>query len=190
MLQALNSIDTTLFLYLNNSLHSAALDPIMLAVSYSKLIIMALVLLLFGLTIYHYKKKSWIIILGSLIAFGASDSISTKVFKDNFKRLRPCHNQQLASKVHLAGKNCGGGKFGFVSSHASNTFCLALFFFLFLRKKVKGLSLLFVYAGIVSYSRIYLARHYPADIFVGALLGLGCAYFIYKLILKRKMISL
>ncbi|MBL4639251.1 MAG: phosphatase PAP2 family protein, partial [Kordiimonadaceae bacterium] len=30
---------------------------------------------------------------------------------------------------------------------------------------------MFLYAGVVSYSRIYLAKHYPLDILCGILLG-------------------
>ena len=119
-------------------------------------------------------------IVFSLIAFGLSDSISSRIFKPGFERLRPCHQQQLEDKVHLAGQNCWGGKFGFVSSHASNTFAIATFFFFVF--KFKWYWLLFVHAGLVSYSRVYLAKHFPGDILFGALLGILIGYLSYKLL--------
>ena len=182
MISWLNQIDTSLFLFLN-SLNSPTLDPLMLSLSYSKplMAIIMTSLIIYGL--YYLRKKFIIAIIACIISFGLSDLISTKGFKDNFKRLRPCHQEGLKTKVHLAGKKCWGGKFGFVSSHAANTFSISLFFFLlFGRKKI--FTGLFVYAFLVSYSRIYLARHFPGDILFGALLGLSCGYLGYRLYLK------
>lgn len=182
MISWLNQIDTSLFLFIN-SLNSSFLDPIMLTLSYNKYLMGTIVLSLFIFGGFTLRKKFLLGILCSFIAFGMSDLISTKGFKDNFQRLRPCHQVELKSKVHLAGKKCWGGKYGFVSSHASNTFSIAIFFFLlFSRKKI--FSSLFIYAFFVSYSRVYLARHFPGDIFFGALLGLCCGYFSFKIYQK------
>lgn len=179
MIEFLNQIDTNLFLFLN-SLHHPKLDPIMLIFSYSNVLLFLLLILLLAFGYFYYKK--WIIVafVCCLLAFGVSDRISSGIFKPTFKRLRPCHNQILSSQVYLAGQNCWGGKFGFISSHAANSFTLAMFFWLLFKRKNRWFSLLFLYATIVSYSRIYLAKHYPGDILVGSLLGLLCGYLGYK----------
>ncbi|MAX68047.1 MAG: phosphatase PAP2 family protein [Bacteriovoracaceae bacterium] len=188
MLETLNAIDTSIFLFLNQ-LHSPLLDPIMLALSYNTWLMSIIILSIFSFGFIHYKKHFFTVFFFAIVAFGLSDSISSRIFKPGFERLRPCHNPALEDKVYLAGQNCGGGKYGFFSSHASNSFALVMFFWLFFRKFRKYFSVLFIYAALVSYSRIYLARHYPGDIIAGALFGILCALFSFycyqKLIAKR-----
>ena len=180
MISFLDGLDKSLFLLLNQ-LHHPKLDPIMLAISYSESLLVILLLALFSYGFYKLKKTFFLAIFFSLLAFGVSDRVTSGIFKPGFERLRPCHSKDLKKKVHLAEDYCGGGKFGFVSSHASNSFAIALFFFLLFRRTNKYMILLFLYAGLVSYSRIYLARHYPGDIFFGALFGLMCGFIFYKL---------
>ena len=71
--------------------------------------------------------------------------------------------------VHLVNDYCGG-TYGFVSSHASNTFAVAVFTGLFLRNRYYWIGILF-WASLVGYSRIYLGVHFPGDIIGGAMLG-------------------
>lgn len=186
MITYLNSLDTKLFLYLN-SLHHPLLDNFMLTLSYDYYLFFTL---LFIISIYGtITLRKWypIAFIFCLISFGLSDRISSGFFKPTFERPRPCHNPSLSAKVYLAGKNCGGGIYGFVSSHAANSFSIAMFFFLLFRRK-KIFYGLFIYASLVSYSRIYLARHYPGDIFAGLILGLLCGgvtYFLFNLLRRR-----
>lgn len=186
MLDTIISLDRTLFLMLNR-LHTDWLDPIMLFISYNKIFMagIILVILFHGFKVFRWKFLG--IFFAALICFGLSDSISTRVLKNNTKRLRPCHEASLKASVHLAGKKCWGGKFGFVSSHASNTMALAFFFWLvFRRRAYLGLML---YAGLVGYSRIYLAKHYPLDVLCGFLLGMILAFGMYQGLKKIKPLS-
>ena len=180
MIEFLDKVDTSLFLFLNN-LHAPWLDTVMLSVSYNKYLFLGIIFFVSIYGVKYFKKWYLIAFLLCLVSFGLSDRISSGLFKPYFERLRPCHNPTLANQVHLAGQNCWGGKFGFVSSHASNSFAIAMFFWLLFRKKNRWFFLMFVYAGLVSYSRIYLAKHYPGDILFGALLGLATGYAGYKL---------
>lgn len=110
-----------------------------------------------------------------------SDQISVNFFKEIFLRLRPCHNPEISNLVHTV-DGCGG-QYGFVSSHASNTFALAVFLGLIFKKHLSYLlHIMLVWAAIVSYSRIYVGVHYPADILCGALLGVLIAYVFWKLL--------
>lgn len=107
------------------------------------------------------------------------DQISSSFFKEFFERLRPSHEPSLDGIVRLVnGKK--GGRFGFVSSHAANSFGLAMFTALLFRKWYFSL-VIFLWALVNSYSRIYMGLHYPGDIIGGLLLGLLCGAFVYWL---------
>lgn len=112
-----------------------------------------------------------------------ADQISVQLFKDVFMRLRPCHNPEIADLIHTINGACGG-QYGFVSSHAANTFGLALFVGLIFKKHVPFLlKALLIWAAVVSYSRIYVGVHYPADLICGAILGSIIAFLMWKALL-------
>lgn len=122
-------------------------------------------------------------ILAVVVLIFLSDKISVYWFKEVFMRYRPCHNNDIAHLIHLV-DGCGG-KYGFVSSHAANTFALAAFMGIILRKHFpKMLFWMLIWATVVSYSRIYLGVHYPADIVVGGMLGILIGYAV-AFILKK-----
>ncbi|MDA8695839.1 phosphatase PAP2 family protein [Flavobacteriales bacterium] len=112
-----------------------------------------------------------------LVTFAGTDAISSRVLKPGFERLRPSHNPSLSTTLVLHQNQDGtvyrGGRFGFVSSHASNTFGLAAIAFLILGKSAT--RWLWVWAGVVSWTRLYLGVHYPGDIVFGSLFGIGFA---------------
>ena len=109
-----------------------------------------------------------------------SDQLSVHLFKNIFERYRPCHNINIQQFVHLV-SGCGG-KFGFVSSHAANSFALALFTGLLLKTQIRFiLPFMIAWAVLISYSRIYNGVHYPADIAAGALLGLIIGWGCFRL---------
>ena len=112
-----------------------------------------------------------------------TDRIASGFFKNYFERLRPSYNPLLENTIHLInGKK--GGMFGFISSHAANTFGLATFTALLFRNKIFTTSI-FVWAILNCYSRIYMGVHYPADILGGMILGLTIGYGIYFLYVKK-----
>ncbi|HPF92661.1 MAG TPA: phosphatase PAP2 family protein [Tenuifilaceae bacterium] len=177
MVNWLVAIDTQLFLFLNG-LHTPFLDPIMVFFS-GKITWVPLYLIII---FFMYKQFGWRLLwplLGVALVVVLADQTSVHLFKNVFERLRPCHNPDIKEMVHLAASRCGG-KFGFVSSHAANTFGVATFLALLFKRRWFTVSIL-LWAAIVSYSRIYLGVHYPGDVLAGGLLGYICGIAVWNL---------
>lgn len=177
MIEFLIKIDTSLFLFLNG-LNSPAWDKIMWVISDKEPWIPLYLFMIF----WMIKKLKWHSVLSILLAFlviTLADQISVHLFKDVFQRLRPCHNPEISDLVHLVRNKCGG-QYGFVSSHAANTFGLALYTLLLFKTKWYTWVILF-WAAIVSYSRIYLGVHFPLDIICGGILGALIGFSVYHL---------
>lgn len=180
MIEFLNQIDTQLFLFLNG-MHHPVMDEIMWVIS-AKLPWIPFYLLLGYFFVKRLGKQGWFYILAVALAAGAADYTSVHWFKFVFERLRPSQNPALESAIHLV-NNYHGGKYGFVSSHAANTFALAVFTGLTYKTRIVWVGML-LWAFVVSYSRIYLGVHYPGDILGGALLGSIWAVLFYMLLQK------
>ena len=177
MLSTLIDLDTQLFLFLNG-LHNEAFDSIMAWIS-GKTTWWPFYLLLL---LYLGWTRRWQLI--PIIFFIAlvvtlADQTSVHLFKEVFERLRPCHEPALKEAVHIVNGRCGG-MYGFVSSHAANTFAVAMLLLLIQRKRWFT-ALMLTWAAIVSYSRIYLGVHYPGDVLGGAVLGVLCGLLVYLL---------
>jgi undecaprenyl-diphosphatase len=175
----LGSLDRELFVTLNE-LHSPWLDDVMVGISNKWVWIPLYAFLLFRV-VRIYGRQSIYILMSVGILILLSDQISVHFFKDVFQRLRPCHDERLADLVHIVNDHCGG-QYGFISSHASNVFALAVFLGFMLKSEGRWwLYSLLVWAFIVSYTRIYLGVHYPLDIMVGGLVGAFLALTIFYL---------
>ena len=120
----------------------------------------------------------WIVMLSVAILITFSDQISVHLFKETFQRYRPCHNLLLQGQIHLLDGNCGG-QYGFVSSHAANTFALMTFLIFFFRHKGFAIGM-YLWASFVCYSRVYAGVHYPFDIVGGMVLGIFLGLIGYK----------
>jgi undecaprenyl-diphosphatase len=133
-----------------------------------------------GAIIYKYRWRSipLFLFLGLVILF--SDRISAGFFKPFFARLRPSHEPELEGYLHIV-NGYKGGLYGFVSSHATNAFGVATFLWLVVRKQINWIWVIFIWATVFSYSRIYLGVHYPFDIIGGGVLGALIGIAVYKL---------
>jgi undecaprenyl-diphosphatase len=172
----LEHLDQQFFLFLN-SLHTSFLDPVMYALS-GKLIWAPLYAAILTYIAIKEKNKFWFILLFILVAVILADQ-SSNIIKFAVKRLRPCHEPALEGMVHMVGPGCGGA-YGFVSSHAANSFNVALISLLFVRKRWFTICII-IWASVVGYSRIYLGVHYPGDVICGSIVGALVGWGVYHL---------
>ena len=126
-------------------------------------------------------KIALFILAATLLTFLLTDQISASVIKPLFHRLRPSHDPATENIAwFITGR---GGMYGFVSNHAANFFGLAAITTLFIRKKWYTWLIFFI-AILVSYSRIYVGKHFPGDVICGAILGYAIGLGIYFLARK------
>lgn len=170
-LEGLIEWDKALLIYLNG-LHAPWLDSIMLLMTHA-LFWTPLYLFLIFLLFRTFKNQAWFLLIGVALTVLLSDQITSELMKPFFARLRPIHDPTMAGLLHQVG-GYTAGLYGFSSGHAANTFGVALFFWVTFRAKYRWMALLFVWAGLMTYTRIYLGVHFPADILAGIVLGLCC----------------
>lgn len=179
MIEFLNKLDTSLFLILNG-LHCSFLDVVMYWLS-DKYFWLPMYLGIAFFIVRKYKMQGVIILLLVGVVITLCDQTASTLIKNTVMRLRPSHEPALSGLVHLS-KAGAGGLYGFVSSHAANAFGLAFFLSFVLNNQFKYLKYwLFIWAFMVSYSRIYNGVHYPGDVIVAAGIGFLIAKFIAKL---------
>ena len=187
-MDTLSNLDSDLFLFLNG-LHTDWMDKVMVLLT-DMWAWFPIYLLLIYWTIKQYGKRCWWVFLFVVLVVLCTDQLASHVCKPVFQRLRPCYNADFQDLIHLP-KGMAGGKYGFVSSHAANTFGIAAFLTPALRKYRPWTAIvLYLWAFISSYSRIYIGYHYPGDILCGAILGILIGLILWKafqLIVVRKL---
>ena len=190
MIELIDSLDKELLVFLNG-FHTPFVDVWMWRISSAPFWIP-----FYGVLMFLLIKKRWssimvqnvkqigFVILSISVAILLADQISSGFFKPFFARFRPSHSPELEGLVHLLTDSNGniykGGMYGFVSSHAANSFAIA--WFVSSLQKTKAIWIMMIgWASVVSYSRIYLGVHYPGDILGGTIIGILSGYTASKL---------
>lgn len=187
LIKLLEEIDASVLLVINHA-HSAIFDKAMWLIS-DRWIWIPLYLVLL---IYIYRrfgaKKCVIVVLMIALLILVTDQSCAKFLRPLFGRLRPSHPENPVSEAVMLVNGYRGGRFGFPSCHAANTFALAIFLSLCVKNKTFTI-LIISWSVIVSVSRMYLGVHYPGDVvcgwLVGSLFALIIYYGVYKQVLKK-----
>ena len=176
---SLQKIDEYLFRIINSAAWEQ-MDELMILIS-SKWFWIPLYIYILYLIYKRFSDQFIKILLALGLLIFIADFGSVYLFKEVFERARPCHFLEGIRVVD----GCGG-PFGFISSHASNSFAIA-FFMALLFRNFWGFAWLFSWAVVIGFSRIYLGVHYPFDILGGMFWGLFVSllvYYIYKMKIK------
>ena len=134
-------------------------------------------------------KEALLIIVLLAVVITLTDQIASGFCKPFFSRFRPTQDPELMYQIDIV-NGYRGGRYGFISSHAANTFGIALFISLTIKSWSLAITL-FIWAIINAYSRIYLGVHYPGDILFGTLVGMiiGVSIHLLHRHLQKVMIS-
>ncbi len=165
----LQSIDSFLFHLINHKLSTPLLDKIMPFITNNVPLLFAPVMLFLLLKNRRFFAFSLFV---AFIALSLSDGLSN-ILKHIFERPRPFLT--IKDAIVLVGR---GGSYSMPSSHAANSFSVAVILCYFLGKlresRFRGIFSVYtvLVALSVAFSRIYVGVHYPFDVIAGALVGL------------------
>lgn len=192
----LGSIDKALFLALNKY-HSPTLDQIMFD---SRDLLLWVPLVLLSIYIFfnyrrnstrpHTLTKTVIFSVFIILQVLLCEKILPEFIDPLIHRERPFYDPAIL-KLFEFGDFEYSQKVGFYSSKACAVMAIATFFVSFKTTKVWLKAALLFWAIFISYNRIYIGAHYPFNIIVSDLLGVGIGlltYYYYQYLNKNVMI--
>ena len=180
MLEKILDFERTLFLQLNG-VHSLFGDQFMWL--YSGLIYWIPLAVCFFVFLFVANRTRWrevlLIVAAIVLVVTLCDQFASGFCKPFFARFRPTYHPDFMNEVQTV-FDYRGGRYGFISSHAANGFGFATLSSLIFKNKWYTV-LLFLWATISAYSRIYLGVHFISDIIPGILTGLLFGWMVYLL---------
>lgn len=170
MIDFLYSIDVAIFFFINHTITNPVLDLVMPFITNLNKQPVVIVLLAGVISWIFWKggRQGRIMIAVLAVTIVISDQLNSFVLKHLFERVRPC---RALEGVRLL-VDCGSG-FSFPSSHAVNNFAGAFVISYFYRKQK---WFWFSFASLIALSRPYVGVHYPSDVLVGGIIGVGIGF--------------
>ena len=184
--QALIELDKQLLLWFNGS-QSLYLDSLV------RTLTNALTWIPFYLTLFYVViknnenvQKILLVLASAGLCVLIAGTIDDTIVKPTVARWRPTHDPQIGLLVDIV-DGYRGGKYGFFSAHAANTFSIAIFFWWLVRSRLLTCAMV-IWSLINCWTRLYLGVHYPGDILCGLCWG-ACAgslgYWFYLRVASR-----
>lgn len=179
-MQTLTDIDRSILAFFNGS-DSLFVDNLVVILTSGLTWIPLYLSLLYVVIKNNETMKQIMLVIGCVIlSIVLSDGGADFIAKPMFERLRPSNDPLIKYTVNVV-EGIRGNSYSFFSAHASNTFCIAMFFSLLVRNKVFVVTMV-SWSLINCWTRMYLGLHYPSDILVGLIWGGvsgSLAYYIY-----------
>ncbi len=176
-LDALIQLDQRLTLWLNQ-LGTPAWDPFWLLLSDIKIWFPAYAVVM-GCLIWKLGWKKGLAVILSLVVMVVLIDQTANAVKDGVGRLRPCFNAWMIANGIRTPYGVIRPLYGFFSGHAANSFGFAITSYLGFQLndpkhsyKIYGWGV-FIWAALLSVSRIMMAAHFLGDILVGTCYGLA-----------------
>ena len=184
-MEELKQIDQSLLLFLN-SFHNGFWDKAVTLFTSIEIWIPFYILIIYVI-IKTYKRNSIYILILIALSIIVSDQFSGLI-KNSVQRLRPTNDPVLGNLVHNVFNR--GGAYGFFSAHAANTFTMAIITAKLFKNRIYT-TLIFTWAILVSYTRIYIGLHYPGDILTGWIWGIltGLAFYQLMVFVQKRYFS-
>ncbi|MCM1311991.1 MAG: phosphatase PAP2 family protein [Bacteroides sp.] len=176
--QSLNTLDQHLTLLINGS-NSLFWDNVMYTVTNTfswTLVIIALLVIIFK---NNNLKEAVLVVLTIGLLIFVADRVCSGWVKPTVARWRPTQDPQIMYLVDVV-NGYRGGRFGFFSGHACNTFCVAMFLS-WLFRSAKVTYVLFFWSATTTFTRLYLGVHYLGDVTVGLIIGCLLGFLFYVL---------
>lgn len=179
MIERLKEFDADFVLFVNGK-HTPFLDSFFYTLSKMWVWIPLYVFLLF-VVVKYFKKRTWLVLGCIAFLILISDQFASGFLKNWVMRYRPSHNEEIGLKLHLV-NGYAGGLYGFISSHAANVFALTSFLTFILKDvRLKWMLILWCWATLVAFSRIYLGVHYLSDVLGGVISGVFFGWIVSKM---------
>jgi undecaprenyl-diphosphatase len=126
------------------------------------------------------RSQALAFVILSVVTFAITDSLTAQILKPLFERPRPCHDPEMQN--YIRGLVDCGGLYSMPSNHAANHFALATFWYFSIRA-INGRKWpwLWLWAALICYAQVYVGKHYPGDILVGAIVGTLTGWGISRL---------
>lgn len=181
LLQWILQADDQILLFVNG-IHSPYFDTFMQCYS-GKWIWVPMYLSIWIVMLCNFHWKITLCCMISLtLTITLADQVGASLIRPLVERMRPSNlNNPIAEWVHIV-DGYRGGRYGFPSCHAANTFGLAFFIHYLFRRSWLS-AFLFAWATLTCYSRMYLGVHYLGDLLTGTLIGWISAWLMYRLFL-------